>query len=232
MPTTLSPGLLQSLQVAGQQADQARRQREMMLQQQQQQQQRQGGGINPSMINQFLPKAGGNTALGSTNGMTGTWLPVSQAGGLGGLGGLTAAPGVSLAGSGAATSGIGAGGTLGAFAGGGGTAAGGAAGGSAAASGASLGWPLLAAAVIANESYAKNHGYRRDGADYWKDLATGRVLSQDVDKRWSPMLFGKNDNMGFGHDMSFAADAGSFQFGKAFKDLKDSSLLTGFGLFG
>ncbi|OZI26719.1 hypothetical protein CAL26_05195 [Bordetella genomosp. 9] len=233
MLTTLNPGLLQSLQAAGQQADQARRQREMMLQQQQQRQQQQGGGINTSMLNQFLPKAGGNNLLGSTDGMTGSWLPVSQAGGLGGLGGLTAAPGVSLAGSGAATSGIGAGGTLGAFAEGGGAAAGGAAGGGSAGAGLAAFWPAaVVAAAVGNEMYAKNHGYRRDGADYYKDLATGRVLSQDVDNRWSPMIFGKNDNMGFGHDASFAADVGSFQFGKAFKDLKKSSLLTGFGILG
>lgn len=241
MLNTMNPGLIQSLQASGAQADQARRQREMQLQQQAQQQQQQRQQQQNSQLNmarQLLPNSAPNSALGSTEGMTGTWLPVQQAGmgGLGGLGGtISAAPGLSLAGGGAATSGIGAGGSLGAFAGGGGAAAGGAAGGGAAAGGtAALGATGIGALVlagIANENYAKNHGYRREGADYYKDLATGRVLSQDVDNRWSPMLFGKNDNMGFGHDMSFAADLGSFQFGKAFKDFKKSSLLTGFGLF-
>lgn len=247
MATTMNPGLVQSLAVSGQQADAARRQREMQLmqqaQQQRQQQQQQSSSLNPNMIKQFFPQGGGNQALGSTEGMTGVWGPVGG-GGLGGLGGMTVSP--AFIGGSTATSGLGAGGTLGAFAeggaagglgglGGGASAAGGAgaAGGGGAASGlAAAGpWAALAAAIIANESYAKNHGYRRDGADYYKDLATGRVLSQDVDNRWAPMLFGKNDRMGLGKDMSFAADLGSFQFGKAFKDLKGSSLFTGFGLF-
>jgi hypothetical protein len=235
MPMTFNPQLIQSLQTAGQQAEQARRQREMQLQQQaqqQQQQQQQQQNSQLNMARQFLPKTAPNAALGSTEGMTGSWLPV-QGGGLGGLGGtITAAPTVF---GGAATSGIGAGGTLGSFAAGGSGAAGGAAAGGAATGGtAALGATGIGALVlagIANENYAKSHGFRRDGADYYKDLATGRVLSQDVDNRWSPMLFGKNDNMGFGHDMSTAADLGSFQFGKAFKDFKKSSLLTGFGLF-
>lgn len=148
---------------------------------------------------------------------------------------VTAAPNVSLAGSGSAlgslegltaTSG-------GAVSGGGGAAAGGsAAGGSAAGAGMAALWPYaIVAAAVGNELYARNHGERRSGGDYYKDLVTGRVLSQDVDKRWSPKVFGKNDNTGMGHDASFAADIGSFQFGKAFKDLKKSSLLTGFGLF-
>jgi len=242
MASTLNPGLLQSLATSGQQADAARRQREMLLaqqaQQQEQQRQQQQSSLNPNMLRQFMPQTGGNTALGSTEGMTGAWGPVGG-GGLGGLGGLTVSP--AFIGGGTATSGLGAGGTLGAFAQGGASAGGlGGLGGASAAgsgSGAASGlaaagpWAALAAAIIGNETYAKNHGYRRSGSDYYKDLATGRVLSQDVDNRWAPMLFGKNDRMGLGKDMSFAADLGSFQFGKAFKDLKGSSLFTGFGLF-
>lgn len=271
MPSTLNPQLIQSLQVAGQQADQARRQREMQLQQQQQQRQQQGSSLNTSLAQDLLrgsetpstsllPQSGqfwsgaqapaGNLGFGTGGGTqlglsatptTGLSAPTSgfwagatpAASGVGslagGFGGLAAAPGVSLAGSGAATSGFGAGGSLGAFAGGGGAAA----GGGGAGAGLAAFWPAaVVAAAVGNETYAKSHGYRRDGADYWKDLATGRVLSQDVDNRWSPMIFGKNDNMGFGHDASFAADLGSFQFGKAFKDFKKSSLLTGFGLWG
>lgn len=251
---TLNPGLIQSLQVAGQSADAARRQREMMLaqqaQQQEQQRQQQQSSLNPNMIRQFLPQSSGITASpGYTSGGTATsglnaggtlgQFAQAGAGGLGGLGGLSVSP--AFIGGGTATSGLGAGGSLGAFAQGGAGAGGlGGLGGGAAAGGgggamsglAAAGpWAALAAAVIGNETYAKNHGYRRGGSDYYKDLATGRVLSQDVDNRWAPMLFGKNDRMGLGKDMSFAADLGSFQFGKAFKDLKGSSLFTGFGLF-
>lgn len=253
MATTLNPGLIQSLQASGQQADAARRQREMLLAQQaqqQQQQQQQQGSMNMNMLRQFMPQSSGiSVSPAYTSGGTatsgvgagGTLGPFAQgaAGGLGGLGGLSVSP--AFVGGGAATSGLGAGGSLGAFAQGGASAGGlGGLGGGAAAGGgggamgglAAAGpWAALAAAIIGNETYAKNHGYRRSGSDYYKDLATGRVLSQDVDNRWAPMLFGKNDRMGLGKDMSFAADLGSFQFGKAFKDLKGSSLFTGFGLF-
>lgn len=242
MNTTLSPQLIQSLNTAGQTADAARRQREMLLAQQaqrQQQEQQQQGSMNMNLARQFLPKAAGNNAaLGSTEGMTGVWGPVGG-GGLGGLGGMSVSP--AFATGGAATSGVGAGGTLGAFAEGGAGGLGGLGGGTSAAGGAgatggtaalgATGIGALILAGIANENYAKKNGYRRSGSDYYKDLATGRVLSQDVDNRWAPMLFGKNDRMGLGKDMSFAADLGSFQFGKAFKDLKGSSLFTGFGLF-
>ena len=163
-----------------------------------------------------------------------------SSGGFGGAGGAGAAGG---AGSGAlsigsgfmsgstATSGVGAGGSLGSFASGT-SSAGTAVSGGASSSGLGSGlaaagpWAALAAAVIGNETYARNRGDRRSGGDYYKDLATGRVLSQDVDNRWSPMLFGKDDKWGFGHDMSFAADLGSFQFGKAWKDFQKGSIFS------
>lgn len=105
-------------------------------------------------------------------------------------------------------------------------ASGGAAGASSAGSAmASAGpWAALAAAIVINENSAKKGGYRREGSDYYKDLASGRVLSQDVDQRWAPKIFGKNDKAGLGSDMSAAASIGSFQFGKGFKELKNGSL--------
>jgi len=252
MVATLNPQVQQTLLQAGQTAESARRAREAEAEQEymrrRQQQQQQQNSMNSNMLRQIMSRSSGitaapgytsgGTALPSVDGMAGVWGPVGG-GGLGGLGGMSVSP--AFIGGGTATSGLGAGGSLGAFAQGGAGAGGlgGLGGASAAGSGsgaasglAAMGpWAALAAAIIGNETYAKNHGYRRSGSDYYKDLATGRVLSQDVDNRWAPMLFGKNDRMGLGKDMSFAADLGSFQFGKAFKDLKDSSLFTGFGLF-
>ena len=69
----------------------------------------------------------------------------------------------------------------------GGSASAGASGGAGAsgAEGSVAGGPyaMLAAAIIANEMDAKAGGYRRSGSDYWKDLALGKSLSQDLDER-------------------------------------------------
>ena len=67
----------------------------------------------------------------------------------------------------------------------GGGAAGGAAGGAGGGMGSAMAaagpWALLAAAIIANESEAKSQGRRRQGKQYYEDLATGRVVEQDFD---------------------------------------------------
>lgn len=183
------------------------------------------GGTLLSSASQALSMANSGASLFGSSSAGGALGGGAAAGG--GAGALSVSP--AFAAGGTATSGLGAGGSLGSFAGGGGgSAASGGLGGSLAAA---APWAALAAVIVGNESYAKNHGYRRSGSDYYKDLATGRVLSQDVDNRWSPMLFGKSDRFGFGHDMSFAADIGSFQFGKAFKDLKKGTLGKIFKLF-
>lgn len=193
-------------------------------------------GTGLSMASQLLSSAGNGSfgGMGGGGGLGGILGGGSSAAGSAGAAGVTASSAFTSAG--AATSGVGAGGSLGAFAGGASSAAAGASGAAGGASGlSSLGslgpWGALAAVIVGNESYAKSNGYRREGTDYYKDLATGRVLSQDVDNRWSPMLFGKSDRFGLGKDMSFAADLGSFQFGKAWKDLRQGSLGKLFKLF-
>lgn len=128
----------------------------------------------------------------------------------------------------------GGGGLSGMFGGGGGAAASGAstAGGSAAGAGGGAAsslasfWPAaVVIAGIANESYAKKKGYRREGSDYTKDLITGKVLYQDVDQRWAPKLFGEKDSMGLGGDMRAASALGGLDFKKSFKHFtKDSSI--------
>ncbi|WP_159917921.1 hypothetical protein [Pantoea sp. 18069] len=63
------------------------------------------------------------------------------------------------------------------------SSAGASAGGSASSALASAGpWAALAAAVIANETSARNGGHRRDGLDYVGDLITGDVAYQDADR--------------------------------------------------
>lgn len=49
-------------------------------------------------------------------------------------------------------------------------------------------WAWLAAVIVGNELYAKHRGYRRDGMDYWKDLFSGEVMHQDVEKRFLPKI--------------------------------------------
>lgn len=108
---------------------------------------------------------------------------------------------------------------------GGATGAGSAAGGSSAAGSgiAAAGpWAALAAIIAVNEKSARNGGHRRDGADYAKDLASGRVLSQDVNERWVPKLGGyENDKTGLLHDAGAGAEFASFKFKDGFKKLAD-----------
>ena len=50
-------------------------------------------------------------------------------------------------------------------------------------------WGLLAAAIISNESYARGKGYRsKNDKQYAKDLFSGEVFHQDMEKRWLPKL--------------------------------------------
>lgn len=108
---------------------------------------------------------------------------------------------------------------------------GGAAGGSAAAGGgSSMGsgvaaagpWAALAAIIAVNEKSARNGGHRRDGADYAKDLASGKVISQDMNERWAPKLGGyDNDKTGLLHDAGAGAEFLSLDFKDGFKKLAD-----------
>ena len=123
----------------------------------------------------------------------------------------------------------GAGGAAGGGAAGGG-AAGGSAGGSAAggmgsAAAAAGPWAALAAIIGVNEYNAKKGGYRaEDDKEYAKDLATGKVMSQDINQRWAPKLFGKSDKMGFGADMKAAGEASHLDLNGTFDNLENGTI--------
>ena len=176
--------------------------RQTLLNQQLMQKQQQAGG-------------GGGSPLSMISSMMGN--------GSGGGGGLSSMFGGGASG-GASNAGLNAllDGTGSAASGAGGASAG---GGGAMSSLASF-WPAaVVIAGIANESHAKDKGYRREGSDYTKDLITGKVLYQDVDQRWAPKLFGEKDSMGLGGDMRAASALGGLDFKKSFKHFtKDSSI--------
>jgi len=110
----------------------------------------------------------------------------------------------------------------------GGAAAGGSSGGSALASAGP--WAALAAAIIANESSARDGGYRdEDTGDYLQDLFGGKVLEQDFNQRFLPKLVGEDfedDKLGLGADASVAADLSTFDFSNAWDTFKDHGLLS------
>lgn len=112
-----------------------------------------------------------------------------QFGAFGGAGGGAGmATGSQAAGNVAAAQGIGGAGTIG---GGGWGAAGGAssAGGMGSAISAAGPWAALAAIIYANESYARDKGYRaEDPMEHGKDILTGDVFYQDVEKRILPKI--------------------------------------------
>lgn len=145
--------------------------------------QQQQGGMNPmgmaSMARNFIPGASGAAgggAAGGGAGFTGAGVHAGAGTGSGAVGftgtGIHAGAGM----------------------GGGAAGAGGAGGASGATSalGSAGPWGLLAAAIIGNETYAKKHGYRREGSDYWRDLGSGKVLWQDIENRWGPKIFGNS----------------------------------------
>jgi hypothetical protein len=51
-------------------------------------------------------------------------------------------------------------------------------------------WPAaLAAAIVGNESHARDNDYRsEDTGEYAKDLLTSAVGNQDIEKRWLPKI--------------------------------------------
>ena len=126
----------------------------------------------------------------------------------------------------------GAAGGSGASAGGaGGAAAGSSAGGSSAAGGlggaaASAGpWAALAAVIATNEYNAKKGGFRAENdKEYAKDLTTGKVLSQDINGRWAPKLFGSSDKMGLGADMKAGGEASHLDLNGTIDNLKNGTI--------
>lgn len=91
-------------------------------------------------------------------------------------------------------------------------------------------WAALAAAIIANESEAKRGGYRdEDKGEYFKDLAGGKVLEQDMSKRWIPKLFGEDlehDDLGLGGDTLASADLLTLDFSNAWDTFKNKGILS------
>ena len=157
----------------------------------------------------------------------------SQASSAGQGQGISPSAGIGIAksfmGGGAGGAGAGAGGAGGAGAGG--AAAGGSAGGSSAAGGlggaaASAGpWAALAAVIAVNEYNAKKGGFRAENdKEYAKDLATGKVMSQDINGRWAPKLFGSSDKMGLGADMKAAGEASHLDLNGTFDNLENGTI--------
>lgn len=160
----------------------------------------------------------GAAAAGSSAAGTGVGYGLGGSLVSGGIGSATYAGGAAAAGSGAAA---------------GGAAAGGA--GAAGASGLASAGPIgaIAALIVGNEMDSQSKGLRREGSDYYKDLATGKVLDQDIEGKWAPMtdsIFG--EKTGLGNDQRFFGDIMTLDFKGAMKNLKKSSLATGFGLWG
>ena len=127
--------------------------------------------------------------------------------------GAGVATGSQAAGNAAAAEGIGSAGSIG----GGGWAGG---GGSAAASAGP--WAALAAIIMINEYNAIGGGYRNeDKGEYTKDLFSGEVLGQDIEKRWLPKLGieeGSKENKWISHLIHpISADLG--ESWESFKDL-------------
>lgn len=134
-------------------------------------------------------------------------------------------------GPGIAKSFMGGGSAAGSGAGAGGAAAGGSAGGSSAAGGlgsaaASAGpWAALAAVIAVNEYNAKKGGFRAENdKEYAKDLITGKVMSQDINGRWAPKLFGSSDKMGLGADMKAAGEASHLDLNGTIDNLKNGTI--------
>lgn len=201
-----------------------------------------GYGLGQSLVSGGIGSAtyaGGAGAAGAAGfgaGASGAAAGYGLGGSLvsGGVGGATYA-GAAGAGTAAAAGGTAAGaGAAGAGAAGAGAAGGAAAGGAASGAAAAGPFAAIAAAIILNEQDSRSRGLRdEDPNEYYKDLASGKVLEQDVEGKWAPMtdsIFGKKS--GLGTDQKIAANLMTGDFKNAFKDLKDSSLGTGFGLWG
>lgn len=110
---------------------------------------------------------------------------------------------------------------------GGASGAGGSAGGSAGSMMSSAGpWAALAAVIMANE-YNADEFRQDDPVKYAQDIFGGKVLEQDFQKRWLPMMFGddlKHDETGLGGDMAVGADLATLDFGNALEGLKEGTL--------
>lgn len=150
-----------------------------MTQQNQQQQQSPMSQIDPNqlttMIQNIMGTGGASTAAPAGQGGASQLVGAGMAGGgsLAGMAGPAGGGGAAQL-SGASLTGAGGGGGSGMMSSMGGVM--------------SNPWAWLAAAIVGNELYANHRGYRRDGMDYWKDLFSGEVMHQDIEKRFLPKI--------------------------------------------
>lgn len=177
-------------------------------------------------LNRLLGMGGAGGAAGAGGFSAAGAAPAIQQGVAGTIGGMAPMGGAALPS--AASMGFGAGaGGAGAASGAGGAASG--LGGGMAAAGP---WAALAAAILGNETYARKKGYRsEDPKKYAQHLATGKVLEQDVEKRWAPKVDKMTGNIGLGGDMRGAANLMTGDFKGAWKGFKDGTLGKLFKIF-
>lgn len=194
-----------------------------------------GYGLGQSLVSGGIGSATYAGSAGAAAGAAGSAGTGAVGYGLGGSlasGAAGSATYAGAAGAGTAAAGTGAG--IGAAGAGAGAAGGAAAGGAASGAAAAGPFAAIAAAIILNEQDSRGKGLRdEDPNEYYKDLASGKVLEQDVEGKWAPMtdsIFG--EKTGLGTDQKIAANLMTGDFKNAFKDLKKSSLGTGFGLWG
>lgn len=196
-----------------------------------------GYGLGQSLVSGGIGSATYAGSAGAAASMAGGAGAGAGAAGYG-LGGSLVSGGIGTAGyagaAGAGTAAAGTGAAAGAGAAGAGAAGGAAAGGAASGAAAAGPFAAIAAAIILNEQDSRSRGLRdEDPNEYYKDLASGKVLEQDVEGKWAPMtdsIFG--EKTGLGNDQRFAANLMTGDFKNAAKDFKKSSLMTGFGLWG
>lgn len=158
----------------------------------------------------LIGSAGGATSAGATGGAS-YGLGGSLVGGSGTVGGSTFAAG---AGSGAA----GAGGAAG------GAAGGSAAGGMGSAAAAAGPWAALAAIIMINEEDSRKKGLRSENrGERTRDQLTGKVLTQDIEGKWGPMLDkwtgGNFSKLGFQGDAKGASQIASGRIAPGIKSL-------------
>lgn len=190
-----------------------------------------GGQAGGSGAGSFMTSFAANVDPSKLKGMFGGGGSAAGTGGASAAGGSGGAAGSAGGGGGFGLSSIFGGGS--AAGGGAGAAGGSSAAGGAASSGAgglaSAGpWAALAAVILANESNARDNGYRnKDDKKYAQDLLGGAVLEQDLNQRWLPKIYGKdlkNDKFGLGHDQKAVGEFGSGDFSNGFKALEDGTL--------
>lgn len=82
-------------------------------------------------------------------------------------------------------------------------------------------WAWLAAVIVGNELYARHRGYRdEDTMDYVKDLFSGEVMHQDIEKRFLPKI-GIDEGSKTSKLISFLIQPISADLGESWDRFKD-----------